>query len=415
MVSMDTRGAQRTLANQVNLGLAGNEIETEAQIQSSGGPAGSHRGQQVQAAPAFDAQQIIDDALEAGAGALLRAGRSQTGRPAASAQRPVAKSATSEQGDTGSSTSDDGPEAVARRVATFLDVSRDSGGGGGSGGGSPQDQQQQQQRHATITRIKGASDSRSRALTDRLGELDAGNLRGEQLQDAIRATLAQFSDDPVQQLLALEAVRANGGAYSSSFNEALDHVQGEFITGIDGGQMQGAIRDAYVALRLHDAAQLMRATDPAGKRASMSHQLRNGDVAAKAETLAGLLDWMKETDPRVSLSSGALRDVFRSQMEATGHELSTNEAATMDSDHLGSVLTEIAGLKLLNSVYDASDELIRNSRLEESESFNATSVMSFVLGFVADPAPDREEAIDALTAFARASQPPAPAPLALAS
>lgn len=398
MTLVDQAAIPRSPLTPVNLGTSGREVLTEAQIQASGGPAGGYRGQLVQAAPAANASQDLMDALEAGAGVLLRAaaGRLSTGR-AATPQRVSARTAASEGGDTGSASADEEPHNAVKRVAAFVELAREMGGGGG---GSTGGEAGQQQRQATVARIRESSEARSAQLTNALQEIQkdfrAGRIAAELLTAIITEALHAFSDDAVQQLLALEAVRANTGPYSGAFGDALDQVQDAFTADnhLSGQQMQEVIRDAYVALRLHEAAQLLRSADPAERREGMSHELRNVHRAAVAAKLGSLLDWLKESDPRAGLSAGALRDVFASQMEAAGFELSTNEGAAMDRDHLGSVLTEIAGLKLLNSLYDASEQFIEDSKLPESVS--PAAVMSVVLGFVANPAPDPIEGRDDL-------------------
>ncbi|MGV6871591.1 hypothetical protein ACUSIJ_02725 [Pseudochelatococcus sp. B33] len=384
----------------------GMETRTEAQIQVNG----HYLGQPVQSSPASNASQDLADALEAGAAVLMRAalGRLQTGRPG-NMQRVNARTATSESSDNGSPSADEEPNIAVKRVLAFLELTREMGGGGGGTGGETG-----QQRQETVARIRASSEAEAAELmkalqniqrTIRTDTLSDTRLLEEVIRDAqvaIHDALGKFSADPVRQLLVLEAIRTIAGSYSGAFGEALNRVQQEFTTGISGRQMQEAIRDAYVMVRLQEANQLWYSPHPADKREAMSHQLRNVDTAAKAENLKRLLKRL-ESDPGTEPDAGALRDVFASQMQTTGDELRITEGLTVDSNHLGSVLTEIGMLKQLNSLFDASEELIRNSKLPESGDFNVVKVMSFILGFMAEPAPDTGAGIDTLNDFAHAS------------
>lgn len=389
----------------MNLGTNGNEVRTEAQFQAAGGPVGMYGNQPVMAAPGFDAGdaiQMAEDMKEAGGATKAAEGlnRLPNARESAALARTQVRRGgdAGDTGDNGSSTAK-GENAVetAQRIATFLELLGQAGRTTTAEAGP----------EVTLGRIRSSSQARSEELLGGLSASLQSILNGqlsdpEQIRQEIYTALAGFSSDPVQQLLALEVLRANADLRSGIFGEALDRVQQEFTSDVDGAldgaQMQMAVRDAYIALSLHEAAQRMRSSDPGDRRASMSDQLRSVDQGAKASSLGDLLDWLKETDPRIELNKGGLRDIFASQLQSTGRELSTNESPAMDRDHLGSVLTEIAALKLLNSVYDLSEELIWKSGLAE----DAGSVMPFVLGFVSNAAPDRQDALRELSHFGNA-------------
>lgn len=392
---------QPPTARPINLGRPDNIIETDAQVQAQGGPPGAHRGQEVVPLQGFNAAEMVENLAEAGLTSTLA--RLSGGRPTPrTAQTVRARPSAAEEGDAGSATAEDTPEAIARRIGAFVGISGEGGGAGGGQGDRGSQQGQQQHRQAAIAGIRASSDKKAQTLAERLDALARRpSPDGEGDRDAIRRALSDFSDDAVQQLLALEAVRA-GGAYDNAFGEALEAVQREFEGLVDGGHMVLAIRDAYAALHLEQAARNARATmatDPAGVRTGVLRQLGDADPAALAEELTGVLGRLREAGPDTFLRNGGLRDILGSYLQAAGHEMADHEGPTMSGDRLRDLLGQLSGLKLLNSAYDLSDELIRNSNLRENDRFNAAAVMSFALGFVSNPRPDASEAIPQLDAL----------------
>ncbi len=401
MAGVNPSAIQSQITNPVNLGLGSAAVSLEAQAHATG--TGVYNGQAVTSA-STNASEAFRDVGEGGLSAeVQRFVARLMGKQTTNAKQVTQRAPAGDTGSDSSASADEEPHSAIRRVAAFLELSR---GGGGAGGGTGD---QSGQHQATLVKVRQSADEKVTKLTDALRTL--GTIRGstrEELLDGIRDALSAFSSDPTQQLLALEAILANTGLYPGSLDEALLEVRRDYTEGNLGVDMQVLLRDAYMAVNLQQARELSRSSDPADKRASMTFQLVNIDPAEKAGGLRATLDWLNKSDPDTATSPAALQDILQTQLQSVGRELSAHEGSAMDGAHLRALLSVIDEVKQFNTLYDSAGELISNSKLKESDSFNRVTVMSFFLSFVANPAPDLREGVDLLNDFGMASR-PAPA------
>lgn len=383
--------------------MGGRGVDAAVALYQTSGVLNGERIAPIPQTNALGLTESIENLAESGAISLLR-NRSSLSPQAASARNKTvsARSGASELKDTTSASSDaDEPDAIVKRIASLLDAFDDGGemgGGGGGGGGSDAGQQQNQRQQAQtahISGIAGSSTRQSAAFMDRLNVIRSKALdtliaqpninQGQLIEvviDDVRQALAELSSDFVQQLLALSSVRSHF-SNEDIFGAALDVLQQEYDRFDVGGFINQAVTDTYAAIDAKHAARATMETDPSATRDVQRRSLRESEgrldeVIAKLET----------AHPHMPL-----RNIIANYMVASGHELSGSDGANIDKDYLHSLLREIAALKMLNSVYDQTLDLLDRTNLKESSALSAVNIMRTMLSFVSQPKPNVDESI----------------------
>ncbi|MFT0891971.1 hypothetical protein [Pseudochelatococcus sp. G4_1912] len=383
---------------------AGRGVDPAALFLQSGG---LYNGEKIAPIPQTNAAGLVESVenlAESGAIALQNRNRTAGSSQGNVRSRPVSgRSSAAEMRDTTSSTADaDEPDAVVKRISTLLDAFDGGGGGGGMGGGGHGggDAGQQQRQHAQSQQAVGsmgsASSKQSAVLVDRLNAIrdkaldilaaQPGINQGQLLEsiiDAVREALGELSFDHVQQMTALEVARSHFGGADDIFSSALNSLQQDYERFDVGGFLSKAVRSTFDTINAAKAARATMETDPTATRAYQRQQFREN-----VKALGNIIESLERTHPKMPMQA-AISDY----MAIAGHEISNSDGINIDKQFLHSLLSELAALKALNSVYDITLELLDKTNLQENDQFTASVMLRPILELVAATKPVDANAI----------------------
>ncbi|MGI6244208.1 MAG: hypothetical protein ACOYJQ_00370 [Pseudochelatococcus sp.] len=360
---------------------------------------GARKGETVTQMAGQSAAGLLDtDNLEE-AGALLTGHVKGLGDKLGERKRNIERRAVTgkggagESGDTGSATADtDEPGDQVRRLLAFRDF---TGGRDGRGGGGGAGQQQQQRQYARLQaqtgeKIRKASGDLLKSLSairNTLGGRARTGAVGEQAQqrevrNRIWDALRTYDADAVQQLAALEIVSSQftgDDPADSALLAALNAVRSEF----DEATVGRAVRETMSAIGRLTVAEATHESSPSLFREQQRQLMR------ESRNFSDIFEALKNFDPTRKLG-----DIVSDFMAGAGSNLADGTGPALDDDFRHHLLTEIAVLKKLNSVFDHTAQKVVTpmSRLLGRGQIDTVAVTRAILGFVSDDNVDRSAA-----------------------
>ncbi|MFC0217421.1 hypothetical protein ACFFJ7_03320 [Pseudochelatococcus lubricantis] len=392
----DTQEAQQD--RNLNAPLFEPNAAARAAIDSFGSKVGERKGESVEMLnlPAADLLANLQDNAEE-LGAFL-AGRIPLGNMTQRAGRKAVagKGSSPDIESTSSPTSDtDEQRDQILRLLAFREFS-------GGDAGTEQNQQQRQYaqlarvtgekiRQATGNLLKGLSAIRdemaTRAALAGAGEIGLTDAQRRDIHGQIWMALHAYDTDAVQQLAALEIIFGHfstDNPTDEAFQSVLLGIRNEF----DEATVGRVVRETLSAINRLAVTSATLESSPALFREQQRQLLQ------ESKNFSNIFETLQKSDPLRTL-----REVVGDFMAGAGSNLADGNGPALDDDFRHRLLTELAVLKKLNSVFDHVQQMVVepmhiiarrfDNGTPGKKTLDATNVTRAVLGFVSNDNVDR--------------------------